>query len=123
MSKPSGKLEFSYRTIASLEAKVDALRQQLADVSNERDGLRAAIQWVDCSDRLPEANQFVLLMSDAVWVDTEDHDLPVNWQGFGYLSERDCTAWVVMGKKKVKPLCFATHWMPLPAAPSAEVKS
>ncbi|MGX0957441.1 hypothetical protein AB7M18_003569 [Pseudomonas viridiflava] len=43
MSKPSGKLEFSYRTNASLEAKVDALRQQLADVSNERDGLRVAL--------------------------------------------------------------------------------
>ncbi len=47
MSKPSGKLEFSYRTIASLEAKVDALRQQLADVSNERDGFLAQVEHAE----------------------------------------------------------------------------
>ncbi|WKW34355.1 DUF551 domain-containing protein [Pseudomonas viridiflava] len=51
---------------------IDALRQQLADVSNERDGLRAAHDWIKCSDRLPECphecTSDETMVSNTLWV-------------------------------------------------------
>lgn len=95
------------------------LRQQLADVSHERDLLRAAVRWVPVSERLPlqpiDGQSFEcveVVVTDGTHVHVTDFKaggIPVAWSEFdGYAAI-----------SRSQP----THWMPLPAAPSAEVKS
>jgi len=87
------------------------LRQQLADVSHERDLLRSAQGWISVFDRLPEDVRPVLVFGSTK-SSSVLRAIP-SWTDGDYWYETESEEYMEI----------VTHWMPLPAAPSAEVKS
>lgn len=124
------------QNVNSAMSTIDELRQQLADVSHERDLLRAAQGWIKCGDRLPEKGVVVMVYTppqpgdwpDTVRIDFDsldpDCDDPYwsnhgdQYEHYSCIAKDDDNSW--SGPSESAPY---THWMPLPAAPSAEVKS
>lgn len=101
---------------------IDELRQQLADVSHERDLLRAASQWISRADSLPALHVIVALLDEETYLNTGGLDVDMHWTGAGYLCDHGDGRkyWTVFGENRAQCLDRVTHWMPLPAAPSAE---
>jgi hypothetical protein len=75
--------------------------------------------WIPVSERLPDPDQVVALMNDDVWMNTGADGFDCNWHGAGYLvNSTPRPYWAVFGETRAQCLDAATHWMPLPAAPT-----
>jgi hypothetical protein len=83
------------------------------------DAARDLVGWISTAQRLPELHVAVALLDENRWMNTGVEGFDVNWQGAGYLSEMGQKYWSVFGQHSMT-LESITHWMPLPAAPSAE---
>jgi hypothetical protein len=94
----------------AVEARIDAMCQSSAFAASAADALWAenqrlqdALRWIPCSERMAEQGEVAV-----VWV-----------AGYGaYCGSWDpSSGWIAYGCDESADV---THWMPLPAAPSAE---
>lgn len=77
------------------------------------------MEWIKCSDRLPESDENVLIFSD-----TNDFSSP----SIGYMTKwSECVTWTNLtewvGDEGSFSNVHVSHWQPLPQPPAAPEKS
>lgn len=75
-------------------------------------------QWISVEERLPEPGQSVALVSIDRWENAGDLERNVHAAGYLNAAAGPMSYWSVRGERALTLEAF-THWMPLPAAPSA----
>lgn len=77
------------------------------------------MEWINCSERMPETKQHVALLDVNTWMNTGCDNFDCNWAGAGYLTAiGGATFWEVHGVPRGRNKESVTHWMPLPDAPT-----